>query len=206
MLLSLFQNPIIAISFIIALLIGLTIHEASHAISAYRLGDDTAKLLGRTSLNPLVHLDAVGTIFLLLVGFGWGKPVPVNPNKLKKPIRDEIIVALSGPISNIVLALFFGIILRFFNQYFSNPLILLITIIIAINLRLAIFNLLPFPPLDGSKILQIFIPLNQYLKLQQYSMIILVFIFIFGGSFFYTLITIPADYLYKLFVGTAPLF
>lgn len=206
MLLSLFQNPIIAISFIIALLIGLTIHEASHALSANRLGDDTAKLLGRTSLNPLVHLDTVGTIFLLLVGFGWGKPVPVNPNKFNKPIRDEIIVALSGPISNIILALLFGTILRFFSQDFSTPLNLLITFIVTINLRLAIFNLLPFPPLDGSKILQIFIPFNQYLKLQQYSMIILVFIFLFGGSFFYTIITIPADYLYKLFVGVAPLF
>lgn len=206
MLLSLFQNPIIAISFIIALLIGLTVHEASHAISANKLGDDTARLLGRTSLNPLVHLDTIGTIFLFLAGFGWGKPVPVNPSKFKNPIRDEVVVALSGPTSNIVLALFFGIILRFFSQYFSNPLNLLITIIVTINLRLAIFNLLPLPPLDGSKLLQIFIPFNQYLKLQQYGMIILVVMFFFGGSFFYSIITIPADYLYKLFVGVIPFF
>jgi len=83
MLLSLFQNPTVALSFIIALLIGLTIHEASHAITANRLGDDTAKLMGRTSLNPLVHLDLLGTLFLFMVGFGWGKPVLVNPNKFK---------------------------------------------------------------------------------------------------------------------------
>ena len=110
MLLSLFQNPIIALSFIIALLIGLTIHEASHAISANKLGDDTAKLMGRASFNPLVHLDLFGTLFLFIVGFGWGKPVPVNPNKFKNPVRDEIIVSLTGPFSNILIALIFGLI------------------------------------------------------------------------------------------------
>ncbi len=206
MLLSLFQNPIVAISFIIALLIGLTVHEASHAISANRLGDDTSRLLGRTSLNPLVHLDPIGTIFLFLVGFGWGKPVPVNPNRFKNPILDEVIVSLSGPTSNIVLALFFGLILRIFSQYFSISLNLLITIIVAINLRLAIFNLLPFPPLDGSKLLQIFMPFNQYIKIQQYGALILFAIIIFGGSFIYSIVTIPADYLFKLFVGITPLF
>ena len=184
----------------------MTVHEASHAISANRLGDDTSRLLGRTSLNPLVHLDPIGTIFLFLVGFGWGKPVPVNPNRFKNPILDEVIVSLSGPTSNIVLALFFGLILRIFSQYFSISLNLLITIIVAINLRLAIFNLLPFPPLDGSKLLQIFMPFNQYIKIQQYGALILFAIIIFGGSFIYSIVTIPADYLFKLFVGITPLF
>ncbi|PIP51253.1 site-2 protease family protein [Candidatus Berkelbacteria bacterium CG_4_10_14_0_8_um_filter_35_9_33_8] len=206
MLLSLFQNPTVALSFIIALLIGLTIHEASHAITANRLGDDTAKLMGRTSLNPLVHLDLLGTLFLFMVGFGWGKPVLVNPNKFKYPIRDEIIVSLAGPISNIVIALIFSLVLRFFNEYLSVPLNLLLSIIIVINLRLAIFNLLPLPPLDGSKILQIFIPYNRYSQIQPYGTMLIFLIFIFGGTIFYSIITFPADFLFKLFVGAPSLF
>jgi len=206
MLLSLFQNPTVALSFIIALLIGLTIHEASHAITANRLGDDTAKLMGRTSLNPLVHLDSLGTLFLFMVGFGWGKPVLVNPNKFKYPIRDEIIVSLAGPISNIVIALIFSLVLRFFNEYLSVPLNLLLSIIIVINLRLAIFNLLPLPPLDGSKILQIFIPYNRYSQIQPYGTMLIFLIFIFGGTIFYSIITFPADFLFKLFVGAPSLF
>ncbi|TSC92287.1 MAG: protease, S2P-M50-like family 1 [Candidatus Berkelbacteria bacterium Licking1014_85] len=143
LLLQLFSNPLNAISFIIALLIAFTLHESAHAYISSKLGDDTAKSMGRISLNPLNHLDLFGTIFLLTVGFGWGKPVPVNPHKFKNPLRDEFIVAISGPLTNILIAFITGLAIKILAPILSPALLMLLILITLINLRLGIFNLIP---------------------------------------------------------------
>lgn len=148
--LSLLSDPIKALGFILGLLIAITVHEFMHAYVANYLGDPTARSEGRLSLNPAKHLDPFGTLLLLLVGFGWGKPVPVNPSNFKNPRLGELLTSLSGPLSNFVMAFIFALLLRFLPE---SSLIPLFGIIIYINLILCAFNLLPIPPLDGSKIL-----------------------------------------------------
>lgn len=141
----------------LTVLISLTIHEFSHALIAYKLGDDTAKKQGRLSLNPLKHLDTIGTILFLLIGVGYGKAVPINPINFKDPKKGQILVSLAGPLSNIILA--------FITQKFiaiSGYNNIFLTMLVEINILLAAFNLIPIPPLDGSSIL------NQILKPQNY--------------------------------------
>jgi len=146
---------------ILALLVVLTFHEFNHGLIASWLGDDTAKNMGRLSLNPLAHLDRMGTIMLLLVGIGWGKPVPVNPYRLRSDPRSGMaIVAAAGPLSNLIMAGLFSILFRLellqlhslSTFSFSNILTVLILYVILYNLILAIFNLMPIAPLDGFKI------------------------------------------------------
>jgi Zn-dependent protease len=142
----------------IAVLVSLTIHEFSHAFIAYKLGDETAKNEGRLSLNPIKHLDTVGTILFLLIGVGYGKAVPVNPINFKDPKKGQILVSLAGPLSNIILAFIVQnlITISGYNNVF-------LTILVEINILLAAFNLIPIPPLDGSSILnQIFKPQTYY--------------------------------------------
>jgi len=179
-----------------ALLVAITIHEFAHAWMANYYGDPTAKLMGRLSFNPLVHLDLIGTIFLLVAGFGWGKPVMVNPNNFKNPKLDNITVSLAGPMSNLLLAVILGIILRFVPLPGNVSSILVI--IVFFNLVLMIFNLIPIPPLDGSKILSLFISDQAYLVLQQFGIFLLLILILFVNfmpvisriiSFFFVLIT-----------------
>jgi len=152
----LFSNPTFFIGWVVALVVGISVHEFAHAFSAYKLGDITAKLEGRITLNPLAHLDPLGTIMLFLVGFGWGKPVPINPYNIRYGKWGNLLTALSGPFSNLIVATIFGLTIRLLILI-NLPLPLLIfqflQAIIALNLILAIFNLIPIPPLDGSKIL-----------------------------------------------------
>ena len=148
------------LSFIIwglALLIAVTIHEASHAWVADRLGDPTARLMGRITLNPLAHLDPIGTLMLLFFRFGWGKPVPFDPFNLRHPKRDSALISLAGPASNLILASLLSLTLNFTP---ISLLSLLIIPLIMMNITLAIFNLIPIPPLDGSKILYGILPMN----------------------------------------------
>ncbi len=163
-------------SFIIALLIALSVHEWAHAMVAYRLGDPTAKEQGRLTLNPIAHLDPMGTILFFLIGFGWGKPVPVDPRYFKKWKRDTSLVALAGPVSNLIVAsIAFALLLAtapgalssdpwdlLMGGVMRGSLSVVFTDIlrtsIALNLGLMAFNLLPIAPLDGSKIVQAFIP------------------------------------------------
>lgn len=145
-----------------AILLALTIHEFAHGYVAYLRGDPTAKNSGRLSLNPLAHLDLLGTLMLFFGPFGWAKPVPVNSMNLKNPRKDIILVSSAGPISNILFAILSGIILRFFSGYFiaigSSYLIEFFRILFIINLGLSFFNLIPIPPLDGSNIVIATIP------------------------------------------------
>lgn len=155
------SGPIFLIYFLIALVVAVTIHEAAHAAMANKLGDPTARLLGRLSINPLVHFDPLGALFLLVAGIGWGKPVPYNPQYFKNEKRDSLLTALAGPGANILVALIFSIPYRIaiiFNlpEIFNFWFYPLFDIISGLNLLLAAFNILPIPPLDGSKILYLF--------------------------------------------------
>ncbi len=154
-------DPKSIILLIPVILFALSVHEYSHGMVAYRLGDPTAKYAGRLTLNPLSHLDPMGTIMIFLVGFGWAKPVPVDPSYFANPKRDMLWVALAGPAANMVLALLSGLVIRFISvnpepflaNSFGPSFITMMYRSLHINLMLAVFNLLPIPPLDGSKIL-----------------------------------------------------
>ncbi|HPD44655.1 MAG TPA: site-2 protease family protein [Candidatus Woesebacteria bacterium] len=138
-------NFLNGINSVIALIIAITIHEFSHAYVADHLGDPTPRSAGRLSLNPLAHLDPLGTLMLFLAGFGWGKPVPIDPYNFRHPRRDSALVSVAGPVSNLIFAVLITLIAKFFY-------IPLFGILIFINISLAVFNLLPFHPLDGSHI------------------------------------------------------
>lgn len=165
LLFSLFSSPLQFLFVAAAIVTGFTIHEFTHALVADKLGDKTPKMMGRLTLNPLAHLDFLGTVFLLLAGFGWGKPVIVNPRNFKNPILDNVTVSLAGPISNLAIAVVFGLIYRFIGLPPAVDQILIIFVFF--NLVLMIFNFLPIPPLDGSKILSLFLPQDIYLQFEQ---------------------------------------
>ena len=156
MLIRLFPEHIdVLIILIPTLIFSLCFHEFSHGFIAYKLGDDTAFKKGRLTLNPLAHLDPMGSLMILFVGFGWAKPVPVNPINFSNPRFDMIKVAIAGPASNIILAFLGGLLVRSLNYFdFLHSFILLQTLylFITINIALAVFNLLPIAPLDGSQI------------------------------------------------------
>jgi len=134
----------------------ISVHEAAHAWVAYKLGDPTAKMAGRVSLNPMRHLDVLGTFMIFIAHFGWGKPVPFNYNNLKHPCRDSALIAIAGPLSNLVTALLIAIVIR----YVHPPLAIegALSAIYSLSIILFLFNLIPIAPLDGSKLLGFFIP------------------------------------------------
>ncbi|HEX77436.1 MAG TPA: site-2 protease family protein [Dehalococcoidia bacterium] len=146
-------------SLVLALVIAITIHEFTHSLVAYRLGDSTAKRLGRLSPNPLVHLDPLGCLMLFVVGFGWGKPVPVNPYFLRGGARSGMaLVSLAGPISNLVVAGIFGLPLKLGLLSLGHAAAHVLVFIVFLNITLGLFNLIPIPPLDGFKVLQGILP------------------------------------------------
>ena len=138
----------------------LTVHEYSHGRIAFLLGDNTAKRLGRLSFNPLKHLDPIGTLFFYFMGFGWAKPVPVDPRNFDQPRRDMMYVAIAGPLSNLALAVTCGFFIRIIDPYDSWILFTLLSFGVYINVALAIFNLLPVFPLDGSSVIKGLVPFN----------------------------------------------
>lgn len=192
---------------LIILLFSVIIHEVFHGLAALRFGDDTAEKMGRLTLNPIKHLDPIGSVFLPLMLviintgfiFGWAKPVPYNPLKLKDPRRDTALLALSGPLANFFLALFFGLIIRAILITSSFIFLLpYLMFIVWINLILGIFNLMPIPPLDGSKILFYFFPSRELeMILSQYGIIILFFFIMFAGSIILPLVMM----FFSLFTG-----
>lgn len=184
------MNNFIAELIILAppLLFALTFHEFAHGYVAYRLGDPTAKMEGRLTLNPLSHLDPIGTIAFFFIKFGWAKPVPVNPSYFKDPKRDMLWVALAGPATNLAIAIASAIITKVvwalaavlpYSSMAEAILVPLNSMLIAsvwINLVLCIFNFLPIPPLDGSRILVGLLPddmARSYLKIERYGFIII---------------------------------
>jgi Zn-dependent protease len=174
------------ISRIIILLVAFTVHEFAHAFVADRFGDDTPRLTGRLTLNPLSHLDFFGSLLLIVAGFGWAKPVPINPAALRKHSRAAVMwVSLAGPASNLLMACLAAIPLRFnlipniqVPSYLPTPIEFMYTFVF-INLILMIFNLIPISPLDGEKVLEFLLPdewAEQYAKIRPYSPVLLMVI------------------------------
>lgn len=164
------------------LLTAIVFHEFAHGFVAYKLGDPTAKNAGRLTLNPFKHIDLIGFIFLMVFRFGWAKPVPINPNYFKNRKKDTILVSAAGPIINFIIALFFSLIVSM--DIIRNNLILNIVIItIWYNIMLGLFNLLPLPPLDGSKVLASMLPDKYeyyFYKYEKYLYIILLLLIVTG--------------------------
>lgn len=168
---------------LVTLLIAFTIHEWAHALVALAFGDDTAKNQGRLSLNPLVHIDLFGMLMILIAGFGWAKPTPVNRFKLKKRRLGSVLVSLAGPISNLLLAIVgVGLYALFLNySFFTYGSITetFLMIFVELNIVLFVFNLIPIPPLDGYQILVEFLPMSARVKLEpveRYAMLIFLII------------------------------
>lgn len=186
LLLNLLSQPLFAGLAIVGLLLAITVHEFAHAWMANYLGDPTAKHLGRLTLNPFKHLDPLGTIFLLIAGFGWGKPVPYNPSNLKSD-SDEVKVALAGVTANLLFALILGVPLRIATAMGvtidSNVWLVALEFLLEMNLVLIAFNIIPIPPLDGSKVIFPFISFSARVKFEQYGPIIL-FALIIASNFF----------------------
>jgi len=214
--------PFITPTFIIAILVAISVHEWAHGYAAYKLGDPTAKYDGRLTLNPIAHLDPLGTLLFVLVGFGWGKPVPVDPRYFKNYKRDNAIVAFAGPLSNIIIAFAaFGLMLALGmkTQMLSitgvlvapnnQPVLLtfaaeLLGDLIQINLVLMAFNLLPIAPLDGSKILQMWIPYkwdNAYNEFLRKGPWILLALIIAGRAFHIPILSVWISYIISPFLG-----
>lgn len=205
---------------VLVLTLSLSVHEYAHARTAFKLGDDTAARQGRLTLNPMQHLDLFGALAFIIVGFGWAKPVPVNPanfsrDKVKDMRFGMLRVAIAGPVSNLIIAFFANFLLQLINfililtgnpmTFQINPILnivyLLLTTFYFSNIFLALFNMLPIPPLDGSKVLGAFLP-NQayykYMEFQRYSgIIMLVLIFLGGGILgrIIRFISIPMDWI-----------
>lgn len=163
-------------------LIALTFHEFAHGYMAYKLGDPTAKNFGRLTLNPLKHLDPIGTICMIFFHFGWAKPVPINSRYFKKPRRDMALTAAAGPIMNFILAFFGVLVCRIltkifvafpaqsdFVYYIQYAALTLFSYFHMLNLSLGVFNLIPIPPLDGSRIFYIFLPQKWYFGVMKYE-------------------------------------
>jgi Zn-dependent protease len=175
---------------VIAFIVAVTIHEFCHAWSAYQLGDPTAARLGRITLNPIAHFDPIGFIGLMMIAvgwpaFGWGKPVPVNPNLLQGHRKGMALTALAGPLSNVVLAILFVIPLRFGNVEPTGFAAVLVSQMIFVNLLLAAFNMIPIPPLDGLKILTGILPefwFQFMVPMERYGFMILFAVIIIGGQ------------------------
>jgi Zn-dependent protease len=198
---------------IVVLIISVMLHELSHGYMADFLGDPTARLAGRLTLNPLKHLDVYGSVVVPLITsmlgftFGWAKPVPYNPYNLKNKRSGEFLIAIAGPVSNIAIALVFGIIIRLVvNQYSTSisasisSFLEITSYIVLINIVLAIFNLIPVPPLDGSKLLFSILP-QQYgrarMVLESYGMILIVIVVFFLWEFVFPIV----PWVFKLITG-----
>ena len=163
------------------ILLALTVHEVAHGWMAMKLGDPTARNLGRLTLNPLKHLDPVGTLCMIFFHFGWARPVPINSRYFRKPRRDMALTALAGPVSNICMGLFGILLFRIFLTIFTAhtaegflfniqlSVLTLLQYFYSLNISLAVFNLLPVPPLDGSRIFLTFLPPKYYFGIMQYE-------------------------------------
>lgn len=199
---------------IVILLLSVIVHEVAHGLMAYKQGDPTAKIAGRLTLNPIRHIDPIGTILVPILLFtttgflfGWAKPVPYNPNNFRNRRRGTLLVASAGVLMNIIIAAVFSIIIRlipdmaFLSENFAKALTEVSVIIISINLLLAIFNLVPIPPLDGSRILFSLLP-SRFFKyevwLDRYSLLfVLIFVF-FGWKLLFPVL----NWVFAIFVGS----
>lgn len=198
MLWMILQDPKEGVALFAMLILAISVHEMAHAWMAFRRGDDTAALMGRLTINPVAHFDPLGLLFIMFATIGWGKPVPFNPLKLKNIQKDSMLIALAGPVSNLLQALALAILYRLctyppigeaiLNTYFGGTLfescILVTKYGVFINLALAFFNLIPLFPLDGEKVLGGLLPYQQAIKLEEFRQhsIMILFMIIAAGS------------------------
>ena len=207
-------NPLQLLIFIPNILFAITIHECAHAWSADRLGDPTARLMGRVTLNPIAHLDPIGVLCFIFAGFGWGKPVPVNSFNLRHPRRDDMIVSVSGPVSNLLAAAAFGLLFRAavpFVHARGTVLWVLANLAhagVQLNVVLAVFNLIPLYPLDGSHVLEGLLPRSAqsaYESFKSYGTTILLIVILLGSfanvQILSAVLGPPVGFLTKLFAG-----
>ena len=196
-----FTNPLTGVFFLISIVLCVTVHEWAHAKSADMLGDPTPASLGRVTLNPRAHLDFMGSILFLIIGFGWGKPVPFDPYNLENPRRDTALIALAGPASNIIMAIASSAVLFAFTLVEPNGFLaigrLFLETFVWLNISLAVFNLLPFAPLDGFKIVGGLLSeeqARQWWGLERYGIIFLLFFIlpIIGGRSILEILVWPA--------------
>jgi Zn-dependent protease len=201
------DDPQFFIAFVVAVVIGITVHEFSHAAAATAQGDLTAKSQGRLTLNPASHLDPLGTIFLIVGGFGWGRPTPFNPLRMRNRRAGAALVALAGPISNVVVAFLAAIALRVTyptsgelggGPGFTSKLLFAL---VQLNVVLAVFNLLPIPPLDGSRLLSIFLPpsrQNIIYFLDRFGIFLLLGLLLLAPNLFRSLFASMTDFILRL--------
>ena len=198
------QDPVGFVAFIIAIILGITVHEFMHAYTAHRLGDDTARLLGRLSLNPMAHLDPFGTLLLVLAGFGYGKPVPFNESRLRSAMGVTF-VAIAGPLANLALAALCAIPLRFGTAgAIGGTYEEILGAIVLWNCVLAIFNLVPIPPLDGANVVYGLLPPRQqyaWRTYQQYGPFLLLLILLAAPQILSSLVFGPALAIARFLVG-----
>jgi Zn-dependent protease len=195
-------------------LMAITCHEVSHGFVADRLGDNTARRLGRLTLNPIRHMDIIGTLMVFVIGIGWAKPVPVNFNNLRNPKRDMIWVAAAGPLTNFSIAFISAMMMRLMiftangmakapMEIFVKPVILMLAFSVYINLLLGIFNLIPVPPLDGGRVAVGLLPYRQaaaFSRIEPYGMIIIIVLVFFTNVFDY-IISPMLDFAVRLLTG-----
>ena len=202
------------LSFAVAIVIGITVHEFAHAKAAQKAGDPTPGQHGRVTLNPLAHFDPIGTVALLFAGFGWGRPVPVNPFLMRRPRIDNILVSLWGPLSNFIVAIVFAMPFRVtlllppstamgYAEAVLKPYGIVLTYIVFMNLILGLFNLLPIYPLDGSHILSGLLPLASARKydlfVHRYGLLLLLLLFVSRATIF--VVGVPAQLAFWLLTG-----
>lgn len=217
-LLAQLANPAVFLGLLLALVVGITVHEYSHAWMANKLGDPTASSQGRLTLNPISHLDLLGTVMIFLIGFGWGKPVPYNPANLRNgPISGGAMVAAAGPAANILTAAALGFLFQNLVT-FSGPSIdetteaiaTILIIVVQINIALAIFNIIPIPPLDGYRVFLRFLPphvVPSISRLELQGPFLLLIIVLLDQWFlrigiFQAILGPPVNFLMSLFLGS----
>ena len=199
------RDPVAFVGFVLAIVLGITVHEFMHAYAAHRLGDDTGRLLGRMSLNPLAHFDLFGTLLLVIAGFGYGKPVPFNESRLRSAASVSL-VALAGPLSNFAIAAVSAIPIRFSSaDLLGGAYREVLILIVFYNCILGVFNLLPIPPLDGSNVIYGLLPPRQqyaWRSVQPDGPTLLLLLLIAGGRMLQTIVFGPAAALAAFLLGT----